>query len=328
MANIEKEINTIAQLEQQRYVLSEFLKEKQQLYTALANQNPKPEPPKQPPNMTVESYPEYDEKKYYEKKKKGANPADGLRAVAASLFVIGIACLTNLITLIIGPIVLLIALACFILSLFVSPVHKRKAARKAYIQECEAIDRRNQYAQNAVEQYQKECVEYERSLQHYETLQKNAIRQKNALDNSIQTATTTYVAISSALESYYANNSALNRYNNYISIITINSYLQNGQCRNLESAIEKFSFEKQCGRISPNIEYALNNRAITQGNMAALFASLDKAAKEREQLQKDSLKYFARLLENDTPPSNNSPIDNYCSELLRLSHTVNFNAKY
>jgi len=45
VTKIQQELEICAQLEQHRYVLHELLKEKQMLYTALNNTNPKPPPP-------------------------------------------------------------------------------------------------------------------------------------------------------------------------------------------------------------------------------------------------------------------------------------------
>lgn len=316
MSKIHDEIAMCAQLEQHRYILSEFLKNEQQLYKSLESKNPKPKPPQQPGSAIVIPYPHYDEKRYYEKI-KDSSPVKALTANGITFLILTLACIPGIWTMIFIPFTLLISISCFLLI----PIVKRKSARKAYIQECEQIDYRNRSAQAQVEQYQKDCVEYERKLQLYEARSQNVQIQKKMFNNSIENAKKALSTISTRLSNYYAK-SLLNVYgrnNNYIAIVTIYSYLQSGQCNTLESAIEKFNIQKQLGKISPTIEYALNNRSITKESMGAVIASLDDAQRICNQLCKDSIQYFTNLLDCDTYCQQPSPIDTYCDSILRQS---------
>lgn len=321
MTKIQQELEICAQLEQHRYVLHELLKEKQMLYTALNNTNPNPPPPQPPSNADILPYPKYNEQKYYAQNKVGNWP-ERLRAWAASSGFIALACCGSVIGIIFAPFVAILALIFLLLCLIITPISKRRAARKAYIEDCERIDRFNRAARNSVEQYQKDYAEYEHKLQQYEARLKNVDLQKHMLDNAIDTAANTYETISTVLSNYCSKNASLRSYNNYIAIATINSYLKSGQCATLELAIEKFNTEKQRGRISPNIGYALANRSVTKESMSAVISSLDEARSICARLRKDSISYFARVLEDDSPQSQSSPIDIYCNKILEQSHSI------
>ena len=320
MSKIHDEIAMCAQLEQHRYILSEILKEKQQIYTALANKNPKPHPPQPPSNVDTLPYPKYNEQKYYTKNKVSGF-AEWLRANAAALGFVSLACCGNPLTLILAPFVAILALLLFLLFLVVTPISKRRTARKAYIKECENIDLFNQKARLTVEQYQKDYAEYERKLLQYEARQQNVDIQNRLWGKSIETAIHTHSTISTILNNYYGKIGLHKSYNNYIAITTVNSYIQSGQCSTLENAIEKFNTDKQNGKISPSIEFALANKSVTQSSMSAVIDSLNNAQSACARLRKDTIEYFANILEHEEYASQPSPIDSYCSSILNQFHS-------
>lgn len=324
MSKIHDEIAMCAQLEQHRYILSEFVKNKGQLYKALENNNPKPQPPQQPGDVKLTPYPKYDEKKYYAKNKTEKLPTQPIVYAASTCLIVALACCGGVITIVFAPFVLAISVILFLLYAILTPIAKRRTARKAYIQECEQIDYWNRCAQSEVEQYQKDYAEYERNLQLYETRLQNVSMQKRMFEDSMENVKNTLDTISTILGIHYAKSIpyVYGKYNNYIAIITINSYLQSGQCSTLESAIEKFNTQKQLGRISPTIEYALSNRSVTKESMGAVIASYDDAQKTYGKLHKETVEYFAYILEQGVNPSQLASIDIYCNNIKEQLRSV------
>lgn len=322
MVNQRQAIANLADLEQYNHILTQFLKTRRSLYTELSSINAKPEPPAKPENTQLLEFPVYDEKKYYELTKY---KLDGLKNAIHVLIYITLCLIITLFGILLIPftlLALLIVASCI-------PSRKRKVARAAYFEECEQVEQHNRQAIAAVEKYQRKCVEYENSMRLYEQRLQDYQYQEKMLTQYITVAEKTKISIESGLNAYYKSSPLLQNRGNYISVVTINSYLKDNSYATLNNAIQYFDDMKYSGKIAPDIEYALLNRAIVKEHMASVLQALDKGQEQSIALHKDLLEYVIKLSPKENPTSCSPALIRLCDDATKLlSNLTTYSAEY
>ena len=310
MAINEKDINILAQLTQHQYILTQILQQKASLYYDLSETNPKPRPPVSPPKADIKNYPVYDERQYLEQTKSEWGE---YATNAGVLLVLSLGLLVSVIGIILIPVTLTASIFMYIMI----PTRKRKVARKAYIKECEEIDKSNQKAFDDVAQYQKDYAKYEQRLFQYEQQQKYQNHQKELLNQQLILAEQTLKSISECLNSYYEKSNGLKKYSSYIAIHTINSYLQSNRCVSVINAITLFEEEKRNGRIAPSIQYTKENLSVSREFMPHVMNQLNEADYMQKQLIDDILRYASDYDQTNMHSlAKQSRLELYCKRAL------------
>lgn len=250
-----KTLEEIVKFEQQKYILENYIQHAGDYSNHLRNKIKQPIKPGLPYNTQIASIPNYDQKEYIKKAKAAGS---GLGNFRSNCIVLGFAMASSVIGLLICWIPWVLAIFSWPFSIFLT----RHKAYKMYIEDCQAIERKNCEVKNSIEEYNRKSVQYEKALNEYNDYQKTLPLKLEFFENIIEKAKCDLNIVKNNLQKLYDSIHMPSIARGFIPSHVLFYYIEKKRIESLIDATNLLEHEINTGKISLNIAVASKFRDV------------------------------------------------------------------
>ena len=273
-------LKEIEKLEKERYIFTEYVQLIEQYKSQIFKDGcVYPSKPSVPPIYHEQPIPNYNEKEYRAKaKEQGAGFSKFRKVVATQAFLY----LCNPFTWLLIPFMLIAVLFSWPLSIFTVP----RKAYKIYIEECRKIEAENEKAKVIVEQYNRDCIRYQKDMNRYNEFMEKELPAKTEFCEKLTNYVQNYlIEIDKKTNILYDSLGFQLYYKGFIPIHYLTHYLKKNNTTNIQNVVLHLEKQIDIGKIPLDLKTALRFRDAADEPLKTIIQELDNCSESAMQLR-------------------------------------------